>query len=72
MEADYTRPAGVTLLAALAGLGVAWNGFLLHYLCRESVTHFFGTAGTRIWKALLIVFAVCIGIFAVGSILAML
>jgi uncharacterized membrane protein YkvI len=51
------------------GVRVLWDAFLLYYLCRENPTLFFQTADVKRWKALLLVFAISIVIFAVGSVI---
>ncbi|TVY08217.1 hypothetical protein FPZ49_20160 [Paenibacillus cremeus] len=49
------------------GLRTLWNGFLLFYMFRENVLSFFNTTETIKWKALLIVFIMCILIFVLGT-----
>lgn len=47
------------------GAAVLWNGLLLFYLCRETASTYFRTTETR--KALLLVFALCLALFAIAS-----
>lgn len=63
--------------AAMSGMAMAyvkyalralWNCALLYYLCRETVTSYFGTTDTKKGKALLIVFGICISLFVIGTI----
>ncbi len=51
------------------GIRILWNVLILYFMCRENVTFFFNTTETKKWKALLIVFAYCIAILLLGSIL---
>ncbi|MNZ70063.1 hypothetical protein D3C78_883830 [compost metagenome] len=50
------------------GVRVLWDCALLFYLCSETATTFFKAKETKKWKALLIVFAICIALFLVGTI----
>jgi hypothetical protein len=50
------------------GIRVLWNALLMVYLCGETaVTFFFGMKNVNKWKAVLLVFAVCIGIFLITT-----
>ncbi|MBP1961190.1 hypothetical protein [Paenibacillus aceris] len=52
-----------------SGVRSAFDGFLIFYLCRESVTSYFQTTETKKWKVLLILFGVCIAIILISSLL---
>ncbi|WP_127589033.1 hypothetical protein [Paenibacillus koleovorans] len=53
------------------GIRVVWNSLLMLYLCGEgATTYFFGMTSINKWKAVLIVFAVSILIFAVTTLIA--
>ncbi|WP_410768950.1 hypothetical protein [Fontibacillus sp. BL9] len=45
-----------------------WNCLLIFYLCGETVTTFFKTTGIKKWKALLIVFGICIFIYILSTV----
>lgn len=51
------------------GIRILWNVLLLYFMCRENVMSFFNTTETKKWKALLIVFVICLAIFAAGMFL---
>jgi hypothetical protein len=51
------------------GVRSAFDSFLIFYLCRESVTSYFRTTETKKWKALLIVFGICIAIILISALL---
>lgn len=51
------------------GIRMAWNGALLYYLCSENSSQYFGTAETKKWKAVLLVFALCLPLYVVGALL---
>jgi hypothetical protein len=51
------------------GIRILWNVLLLYFMCRENVMSYFNTTETKKWKALLIVFVVCIAIFVAGMLL---
>ncbi|GIP56024.1 hypothetical protein [Paenibacillus vini] len=50
------------------GVRIIWNGALLVYLCGETVTTFFKNEAVKKWKALLIVFGICVFIYIIGTV----
>ncbi|MFB9326162.1 hypothetical protein ACFFSY_09585 [Paenibacillus aurantiacus] len=49
------------------GIRVAWNAFLIAYLCRETASWYFKTNDTKKWKPLAAAFGAAIALFVVGS-----
>ncbi|GAA3411527.1 hypothetical protein ACFFNY_20285 [Paenibacillus hodogayensis] len=59
---------GIGMTYAKYGIRILWNGFLLFYLCRENASIFFRTTETKKWRALLLVFALCVVLFVIGTV----
>lgn len=50
------------------GVRMAWNGYFIYYLCTDNPAYYFGTTEVNKWKAVLMVSAVCLLIFAVTTV----
>lgn len=52
------------------GVRIIWNGSLIYYLCSENPSLYFRMTESKKWKAVLIVFAICLLVYLIGTLVA--
>lgn len=70
ISSQYSVPTEqITMNYIKYGIRILWDCFLMFYLCRDTASTYFQTLDIKKWKAMSIVFGICVVLFLCGSLL---